>query len=598
MDSFLLWLGRRREMSLDHVGRQLGNYQLTRLLGKGGFAHVYLGRHKYLHSHAALKILQITLAEKETRRFQQEAQTLVHLIHPHIVRILDFFVAEGAPVLIMDYASGGTLRQCHPRGTQLPLPTIVDYVQQISAALQYAHQHGIIHRDIKPENILLGADKQLLLSDFGLALFAPSPEMLSIQEMAGTLLYMAPEQLRGKPLFASDQYSLAIMVYEWLCGAGPFVGTYWELMQQHLAVAPQSIRKMRADIPGEVEKVIFKALTKNPQERFSSVADFATALQQAAAGKTLDWKNNSTVPMPAVSIAGTRSTRRPLSTSTRTAPQGAVAMASSAPPLATAQPEAEPTNILLTASPVDAPLVARLQSDLLQLGIHCLNGTDPLISLTAAHSQQAMQRATTIAILVSAYTEMTAEIRQQLRQTASQQHRLIYLWIEGDEITTVLSTSGSLSQEKVIIDARTDYYEVALKKLATCLKNPSTSIHTYNPTQSNAPDGPYASPPRKASGHVSSFPASNPSKRAHSEENHLSAVPGGQLMRDIVASLHASMPAQHKRQPVIRLSLKKAASITLLLLCIVLIPLGVFQLHSWQQRNIVTTTTDPVRYVR
>ena len=96
-------------MTLDYVGRQLGNYRLVQLLGKGGFAHVYRGEHTYLHSQAALKILQVTLSDKEMQRFQLEAQTLVQLLHPHIVRVLDFFVTDGVPVLVMEYAAGDDL---------------------------------------------------------------------------------------------------------------------------------------------------------------------------------------------------------------------------------------------------------------------------------------------------------------------------------------------------------------------------------------------------------------------------------------------------------------------------------------------------------
>src|SRR5579884_3732117 len=203
---------------IDRVGHYIGNYRLIRLLGQGGFAQVYLGEHRYLKSAAALKVLQRSLTEQEVQRFLEEAQTLVRLRHPHIVRVLDFAVERGTPVLIMDYAPGGTLRQMHPRGTCLSLDMTVEYVKQTAAALQYAHNHQIIHRDVKPENLLLGAKQNLLLGDFGISVLAPSPEQLTSQEMAGTIPYMAPEQLRGRPCLASDQYALGILTYEWLCG--------------------------------------------------------------------------------------------------------------------------------------------------------------------------------------------------------------------------------------------------------------------------------------------------------------------------------------------------------------------------------------------
>jgi serine/threonine protein kinase len=208
-------------MMADRVGQQLGNYRLVRLLGRGSFAEVYLGEHLHLKSLAALKVLRTELAYEDVAKFLAEGQTLARLKHPQIVRVHDFAVEQGTPFLVMDYAPRGTLRQYYPRGSCLSLDTVVTYARHVAEALQYAHNHNVIHRDVKPENILLGTHREGLLSDFGLALFAPSPEWLSTQNLAGTLPYMAPEQLQGKPCFASDQYALGIMVYEWLCGVRP-----------------------------------------------------------------------------------------------------------------------------------------------------------------------------------------------------------------------------------------------------------------------------------------------------------------------------------------------------------------------------------------
>lgn len=259
----------------DRVGQYIGNYRLIRLLGQGGFAEVYLGQHRYLKSTAALKVLRLSLRDKEAKRFLEEAQTLVHLKHSHIVRVLDFGVEQGAPVLVMDYAPGGTLRQRHSRGACLALATVASYVQQIAAALQYAHNQHVIHRDVKPENLLLSSDHRLLLSDFGLALFAPSPGLLSTQELTGTLPYIAPEQLRGKPCFASDQYALGIVTYEWLCGKRPFEGSACELIEQHLSVTPPPLRKHCPELPPAVEQVVLRALAKDPQQRYVSIQAFA-----------------------------------------------------------------------------------------------------------------------------------------------------------------------------------------------------------------------------------------------------------------------------------------------------------------------------------
>ncbi len=171
----------------ERIGQQLGNYRLVRLLGTGGFAEVYLGEHIYLKSQAAIKVLYTHLAHEEVAGFLSEAQTLVRLIHPHIVRLLDFGVQGNTPFLVMDYAPNGTLRQRHPKGERLHLATIVGYVKQLADALQYAHDEKLIHRDIKPENMLLGRRNEILLSDFGIAVVAQSSRYDRAQDAGGTI---------------------------------------------------------------------------------------------------------------------------------------------------------------------------------------------------------------------------------------------------------------------------------------------------------------------------------------------------------------------------------------------------------------------------
>ncbi len=269
----------------DRSGQQLGSYRLLRLLGRGGFAEVYLGQHVYLNSQAALKILQIVLNDEDIEGFAKEARTLASLTHPHIVRVLDFAVKNGTPFLVMEYAANGTLRQRHPYGTLLPVETIISYVRQVASALQYAHDQRLIHRDIKPENMLLGATGEILLSDFGLAMPASHTVDQSTQAMeisfAGTTPYLAPEQLQGKPQPASDQYSLAVVVYEWLCGKRPFNGSPLEIAIQHISKPPPPLREQLPGISSSIEETVMRALAKDPQQRFDSVQDFATALERA-----------------------------------------------------------------------------------------------------------------------------------------------------------------------------------------------------------------------------------------------------------------------------------------------------------------------------
>src|SRR5437763_14998387 len=135
----------------DRSGQQLGNYHLIRLLGKGGFAEVYLGEHIYLKTAAAIKVLHTELTSADMESFLNEARTIAHLVHPHIVRVTDFGIENETPILVMDYAPNGTLRQRHPKGTQLPLSLIIPYANQVAGALQHAHNEKLVHRDIKPE---------------------------------------------------------------------------------------------------------------------------------------------------------------------------------------------------------------------------------------------------------------------------------------------------------------------------------------------------------------------------------------------------------------------------------------------------------------
>src|SRR6266481_7194701 len=265
----------------DRVGQQLGNYRLSRLIGQGGFADVYLGEHIHLNTQAAIKVLQMRLTGSSLEQFRDEARTIASLVHPNIVRVLDFGVEDDIPFLVMDYAPNGTLRQRHPRGVPLPPVSIVPYVRQAAAALQYAHDRRLIHRDVKPENMLVGHNEAVLLSDFGLVMLAQSTSSQTTKEMAGTLPYMAPEQINGKPRPTSDQYALGIVIYEWLSGERPFQGSFVEIATQHLMSTPAPLHEKVAEISPAVEEVVFTALAKDPQRRFASVQAFATAFEQA-----------------------------------------------------------------------------------------------------------------------------------------------------------------------------------------------------------------------------------------------------------------------------------------------------------------------------
>jgi len=265
----------------ERVGDLVGNYRIIRWLGRGAFADVYLGEHIYLKIQSAIKMLHVHLSEKAQKVFLNEACTIARLDHPNIVRILDYGVENGTPFLVMAYALNGSLRQRFPEGMRLSLGQVVPLVQQMASALDYAHGQGLIHRDVKPENMLIGAQNQVLLSDFGLVLAAQSMASLTAHGMVGTVLYMSPEMLEGKVHFASDQYALGIVTYQWLCGQCPFTGSYIQVGTQHVLAPPPSLCERVPGLPPALEQVVFRALAKDRAQRYENVTAFANALQDA-----------------------------------------------------------------------------------------------------------------------------------------------------------------------------------------------------------------------------------------------------------------------------------------------------------------------------
>jgi serine/threonine protein kinase len=265
------------------IGQRLGNYRLARLLGSGGFGEVYLGEHIYLQRLVAIKVLPTQVSRRDEQAFLQEGQIIASLEHPNILRILDFGIDLHLSYLVMEYAPDDTLRRRHPKGSLLSITTILPYVQQMAAALQYAHDRRLIHRDVKPENMLIGGDGHILLGDFGISTILSNTTAKTGLSIIGTIGYMAPEQFDGRIGRASDQYALGVVAYEWLCGRRPFYGsTMIDIAMQHLTVQPPSLREIIPDLPGAIEGVVMQALAKNPRERFATIQDFALALEQAS----------------------------------------------------------------------------------------------------------------------------------------------------------------------------------------------------------------------------------------------------------------------------------------------------------------------------
>jgi eukaryotic-like serine/threonine-protein kinase len=267
----------------DRLGTRFGNYHLTQLLESGSCATVYLGVHRHLGRQAAVKVLQPYMKKKDQRDFLLKARMIARVVHPGIIRVLEYGVEENIPFLVMQYAPSGSLRQQYPQGTQVPLRTILSIVKQVASALDYIHQQKLIHRNIKPENLLLGRNEEILVSDFGIDVAPQSSHSRSVQGTFTAVGYMAPEQIRGKPCTASDQYALGIAIYEWLCGERPFNGSdYVEVATQHLHISPTPLDKKVPSVSPAVSRVVLQALAKDPSERFKNLQALASTLEEAS----------------------------------------------------------------------------------------------------------------------------------------------------------------------------------------------------------------------------------------------------------------------------------------------------------------------------
>src|SRR5258708_7063642 len=274
----------------DWQGKAVGRYQLQRLLGRGGTSEVWLATDTQLRRQVALKILPPVLTSEQDylRGFAYEARAAASLEHPHILGVHDFgeqVVGQGevVPYLVMPYVPGGTLRE-RMLAAQGPLPVqeSLHYLRQAAQAIDYAHSKGLVHRDIKPANMLLRAD-WLLLTDFGIAkVLNSSTTRGQTYAGSGTPAYMAPEQIIGQALPASDRYSLAVVAYELFAGREPFPGaTPSETISLHLQGQFPAPRGINPQIPLEVERLLLLALSRQPEARPPSCIALVDALQQA-----------------------------------------------------------------------------------------------------------------------------------------------------------------------------------------------------------------------------------------------------------------------------------------------------------------------------
>jgi serine/threonine protein kinase len=301
-------------MSLE--GQQLGRYHVLHLVGSGGMGEVYLAQDPGINRQVAIKVVRTevaaysgtgpgtmpglgtlsgagTLGSKDAARlFQREAKAIAMLDHPGILPLYDYGDQQMNGVmltyLVMPYREEGSLSSWLQKGgiTLLSVQNVEQMLQQAAAALQYAHDHQVVHQDVKPSNFLIRTSREnpkrpdLLLTDFGIAKLSMLTTRAS-QSIRGTPTYMAPEQWEGHPVPATDQYALAVMLYELLTGRPPFRGTPMQMMYAHVNTQPQAPGLLNPRLSSAIDTVVLRGLAKRPEERFPSILAFAFAFRQA-----------------------------------------------------------------------------------------------------------------------------------------------------------------------------------------------------------------------------------------------------------------------------------------------------------------------------
>ncbi|MFF6918140.1 protein kinase [Streptomyces sp. NPDC012466] len=286
-----LFSGRPSEL----IGQQIAGYRIEQEIGRGGMAVVYRARDLRLERTVALKLLAPELARNDTfrRRFTHESRAAAAIDHPHIVPVFEAGETDGVLYIAMRYVAGSDLRHVLDRDGPMPIVTALRVAAQLASALDAAHDNGLVHRDVKPGNILVsrGTDsdhpEHVYLTDFGLTKKSLSlTGFTTVGQFVGTLDYVAPEQISGKPVDARcDVYGFACVVFETLAGHPPFLrDDDMALLWAHQYDQPPPLTEDRPDLNPGVDRVLAQALAKSPDDRYPSCLAFVAALRAATTG--------------------------------------------------------------------------------------------------------------------------------------------------------------------------------------------------------------------------------------------------------------------------------------------------------------------------
>ena len=264
-----------------------GRYELLDLIGKGGMSSVYKAHDRLLDRQIAVKVLHPHFTEDEeyVERFRREARAVAQLSHPNIVTVIDRGEDEGRQFIVFEYVEGENLKQLLERTGPMPVRDALILALQMARALAFAHGRGLIHRDVKPQNVLLNADGQAKMTDFGIARSVDVQGVTITGTVLGTSEYIAPEQARGERVDAqTDVYSLGVVLYELLVGGVPYEGeTFVTVALKHVNEPVPPVLERRPDVPPRVALAIERAMAKSPHERFSSMQELVEELETCLA---------------------------------------------------------------------------------------------------------------------------------------------------------------------------------------------------------------------------------------------------------------------------------------------------------------------------
>ncbi len=273
------------------IGKQLNNFRIERLLGRGGMAQVYFGTDVGLNRPVAIKVIDERWREDEqfTARFISEAQTIAKWRHDNIIQVYYAGNEDDLYYFVMEYIDGEDLTDYmyirHHKGELIPYENVISILRATASGLDYAHSKGVIHRDVKPSNIMMGSDNRVVLMDFGLAL---DIQKGTIGESFGTPHYIAPEQAQdaSTAVSQSDQYALGVIAYEMLTGQVPFDNpSAMNVAIMHMTEIPPKPSSINPKLTPDVEHVLLKVLSKQANQRFPSCQAFIETLEHAIAGR-------------------------------------------------------------------------------------------------------------------------------------------------------------------------------------------------------------------------------------------------------------------------------------------------------------------------